>query len=173
MIPEENLKSGEITIYIDTPPETEAEVAAYNKHMKECKRALEKLKPYKDGILIIFAVCWVFSMVVGHFGIPFLTYITHTFYSFWNERVCVLTLLILAAIYVFFGFIRDEIKIITFAATAFIIVNWYSVIFIAAIFVLYVIYNHKITSLRQEKEFPVFSPIVVRYEKSHMPRSLR
>lgn len=170
MIPEENIKSGEITIYIDTPPETEAEVSAYNEHMKACKKALEKAKVYKDGILKIFAVCWVFSMVIGAFGIPFLTYVSKVFYNFWDYRICMMTLLILAAIYVFFGFVRDEIKVVTFAGTAFIIVNLYSVLFIAGILLLYVIYNHKIAPLMQEKEYPVFSLLVVRYEKTPMPR---
>lgn len=172
VIPEEALLKRRITIYTDTPSEIRLAVEAYNERMNNCKVALKEVAIYKNVISTSTSLLWIVLMALG---------LMHNFFQytimglllspmgFWNAPICIGVLLAFFAAYIHFGILKEDLRIVTFASAALIIVQWFSVFIVAMNFLFYYLYHRVDGPLQEEDAYPTFIPIMIRYESCKKP----
>lgn len=166
IIPSEAIKTGQISIFLDTPSEVEKAVEKYNNIMLERKRLMKRAKMLKDIIMYITPIIWlgllVYDKLIKQFDGSGL--------GFQNYPFCIFIMIAVAVVYIYFGIVKGNICAVALASVALSIVYVVVLPICALNLVLYAIYRHIDTPLKTEREYPVFAPIIIRYEKFNSPR---
>lgn len=176
VIPRGVLVKGRITIYADTPSETRLAVEAYNRRVNDCKVALQQVAVYKNVIQTITPMVSIAFMLLGLMHTILYPIFRGTIIDvisepvgFWNAPVCMAALIALLAVCVHFGIMKNNLRMVTLASAALIIVHWYSVAIVALNFLCYHLYNRVDAPLQKEEGYPAFIPIRIHYESCKEP----
>lgn len=168
IIPQDALDKGQIKIYLDTPLEIENAVKEYNKRMSESKIALRRVEIFKEAIMVMTPMMCLVLSVLGITGNMLGTRVGKLM-GFWNYPVCISVLAAAVVVYFYWGIWKGYVGVVVAASAALIIVQWLAAAAIVLNMIFYMIYRHTVGPLKKEKEYPIFSQIVVRYERVNKP----
>lgn len=166
IIPAEAIKTGQISIFLDTPSEIEKAVERYNDIMFEHRRLMKRITMLKDIIMYITLIIWlgllVYDKAICILGLSNL--------GIQDYQICIFIMVAVAIVYIYFGILKGNVRAVALASVAL------SMIYITVLpvcvlnLVFYVIYQHFDTPLKKEREYPLFAPIIIHYERFNTPK---
>lgn len=168
IIPAETIKTGQISIFLDTSSDIEKNVKRYNDIMFERRCSIKLMKKLKNIIIYSTPLAYFVILVYGLIIKP----LENMFVDgrvFWSNSLFIFIMAASALAY-FFGIWKDDLRVVALSGVAFPLIHLVALLISVMNIVLYAVYQHIDKPLKTEKEYPLFAPIIIHYEKFNTPR---
>lgn len=168
IIPADAIKTGQISIFLDTPSDMEKNVKSYNDIMFERRCSIKLMKKLKNIIIYSTPFAYFVILVYGLIIKP----LENMFIDgqvFWSHPLFIFIMAASALAY-FFGIWKDNLLVVALSGAAFPLIHLVALPVSVMNIVLYAVYQHIDKPLKTEKEYPLFAPIIIHYEKFNTPK---
>lgn len=157
-IPDEAVKKGYITIYLDTDREIVSAVDEYNDHLGKCRIKMKYIQEIEFGYMILNPLIILCLIVASPENI-------------FRDSVAIpiILLLVYAAVYVAFALVKKNYIISTIFMALLIFLDIKFGIVLAADIILTILHKKFSEPLKAEPGYPNFADIRITYERRNSP----